>query len=854
MHGRVRQVGFILSLVILSPILIMGSTATGQPSPSQWKDVTGALMSAAEQPQVSRKSWYIPGCEPQMAVVEDYGMRAERDVCVVSSGNIQLGVYRQSANGATLYALQRNSGGAFHRVTNLTVNPSSLVLLPDSTILGASQVDSDALAMYSLASLHERLVEIPIATGPSTYNTVYDVDTQDIIKFVDSAGRTFPVRAIAVSNNKKFAVAQSHGRGVVRVNLETRAVKQISDDTAGQLATVLGISDDGKQAVVTGDVHAPHRIYTELDECGSDEVGMDFTTRNRCYGVSFAINIEPQLFDAVVYEVKVSGDREFVVYTWSEATGRSRMLSFTPDPSSYRLDYLALGDSYSSGEGDIERKRDGSSYYLPGTGLDKDDCHIGSRSYPFLLRDKWEVADSKMKSVACSGAMVVSDYFSPPNTYPGQNNRLKNHKDLSAARDAALKQFTPGHVPQLEFVKKYQPKLITFTGGGNDIGFKRILEYCAGAYWQDFTPIINLFSDCGYVHEGSELQRLLYDSIDSQYYYNKRFITEVQRVSPTTKIVTIGYPSFITEQSSTGCVPNSGLLTRAEIQMLNKMVDYMNSMLQRLAHDTSTHYVNITDSLKGGRICEGSKYMTGTWPAISGDAQAAERFHPNAEGHKQIAKTIEQADIRSLDAIPGPGLYELAKDFITSVMSYLIELGKVHKDEMARLQAKSGTLGPHSKYSVTVYSDPVDLGTFTAGSDGSIDQEVSFKGIPAGQHVLVVKGVDELGDPIRLYQFIEVEVLRPAANKQHSHNNGEHQSRAVSSFVQSSTASEESASELMAGLNVTDAGNTQAQAAQVSTMEQKQGNDGYLFWLAAGMSIVIGVLVKVVYGVNKTRD
>src|SRR5690606_18148670 len=81
-------------------------------------------------------------------------------------------------------------------------------------------------------------------------------------------------------------------------------------------------------------------------------------------------------------------------------------------PSTPQLDYLALGDSYSSGEGDIERRSNGSTYYLEGTdvtgdyekGIPEEKCHVSNRSYPFVLQQSGAVEGDRIQSVACSGA------------------------------------------------------------------------------------------------------------------------------------------------------------------------------------------------------------------------------------------------------------------------------------------------------------------------------------------------------------------------------------------------------------------------------------------------------------------
>lgn len=331
--------------------------------------------------------------------------------------------------------------------------------------------------------------------------------------------------------------------------------------------------------------------------------------------------------------------------------------SASPPSASQQLDYLALGDSFSSGEGDIGRKSDGSSYYLLVTDYTKG-CHISTRSYPFALRQTWGIAEDKMKSVACSGAQVLPDYYGRLGGYLGQGGRLKGINDIVGAQDIALQNFIPGRVPQIEFVKKYQPKIITLTGGGNDVGFGRILSDCASVYWEDYWRFVP--SDCSYAVEGSGARSSLLDAIDTQFLITKQLINGLKSASPESKIIVIGYPSFVYDGLS-GCEPaNVGNLSANERRMVNGMTSRLNRALQRAAHDTGVSFVDIGDSLKGGRLCEGSAYMTGVWDGIRGRAIDEERFHPNAEGHARIAKAIEQSGVFSHDTVPDPGFFKPA--------------------------------------------------------------------------------------------------------------------------------------------------------------------------------------------------
>lgn len=134
--------------------------------------------------------------------------------------------------------------------------------------------------------------------------------------------------------------------------------------------------------------------------------------------------------------------------------------SFIPtpqNPPTASATYVALGDSYSAGEGNAPFQPDSDN---PST---FDACHRSDAAYGPLL-DK----DLKLGSIlfkACSGA-VTNDFFAPnhdnPNGEPDQTSWLSD-----------------------------QTKTVTLTVGGNDLAFPNVLDHCITGYRPDDTPFIN---------------------------------------------------------------------------------------------------------------------------------------------------------------------------------------------------------------------------------------------------------------------------------------------------------------------------------------------------------------------------
>ena len=413
-----------------------------------------------------------------------------------------------------------------------------------------------------------------------------------------------------------------------------------------------------------------------------------------------------------------------------------------------QLKYLALGDSYSSGEGDIAY---GSSHYLVGT-IGKDECHISDRSYPFLLREHYNIALNDMASVACSGARVTHDYIGNDNNYVGQSGQLKNmqESDKVVARESALSNFAPGIVKQIDFAKKYQPNIITFTGGGNDVGFVNILEYCASAYL-GFIP-----DTCDYANPGSELNKILYDSIDSQYAYDMLFINTLKEVSPDSHIVVVDYPSFIAG-GDTGCkLSDAGWLNGSERDMMNNAVHYMNLVLQEVAHDSGVSYVNIENSLDGGRVCEKKDYVNtiadvGADKVKAGDPSV---FHPNAVGHEKIADTIIASDVFDHPAIPPAPNFTHRTDLIPTQSAIFTAPVQNISNGTMKVTTEPGQYAANKPTGFTGHSDEVNLGTYITNADGSLTATVPINNMPPGLHVIVANGIGVDGRPVVYYQFV----------------------------------------------------------------------------------------------------
>jgi lysophospholipase L1-like esterase len=210
----------------------------------------------------------------------------------------------------------------------------------------------------------------------------------------------------------------------------------------------------------------------------------------------------------------------------------------------------ALGDSYSSGEGNPP--------YLAADGCDR-----SAQAWPLLAAAKlhWAVTN-----LACSGAQTTHVVSTP---FKGQLPQV-----------AALAALRP------------RPDVVTITIGGNDIGFSNV-----GAC---FSPAI---PDCTGIIAAADLTILtvLPGRLAETY-------RAVEAAAPWAKLVVVGYPRLVPSHQSdvTEC---GSVLTDPERRALNHAVDLLNGVIAVQARRAGARYVDVSRTLKGHELCTSDSWL-----------------------------------------------------------------------------------------------------------------------------------------------------------------------------------------------------------------------------------------------------
>lgn len=301
------------------------------------------------------------------------------------------------------------------------------------------------------------------------------------------------------------------------------------------------------------------------------------------------------------------------------------------------LAYVALGDSYSAGEG-IDPFLD----TYPGDF----ECHRSPKGYPRLVSRPFReesIAEDPLTAgafdfAACSGAQSVDILF---------------HGQF------------PGIVRQLDHVSP-ETDLITLTIGGNDVAFSDIVVKCAMTWPLDKTCADEPFKVLGSgrtltLDEWATL-RLVLERQDLRTVY--RSLREASENEAT--IIVADYPHLITQQSS-AIVPRLCLeeaaLNYDERSWVRQKGEELSAVISSAATAEGVYFSSVIGKFAGHEVCDGSvldgssnEYMQGVSLSYSSYLDAGGgldpdvllklldggNFHPNGKGAKAYAEVFNE--------------------------------------------------------------------------------------------------------------------------------------------------------------------------------------------------------------------
>jgi lysophospholipase L1-like esterase len=674
---------------------------------------------------------------------------------------------------STNYGSVNQSGGVkfkntkkYHTLYDNVDDRPHLIPVPSSDVAITYTADASyGLYLYFNNALEPFVSKI---TPPGTPDFDYQLNQPPDAKLADKDGHRLATdyASISFSPNGIWMVVSVPNVAMVRVNLSTFEVLPfaqgfnytIGADPAPQTA----ITNDGRYATVASRDFDRFEIY-DLSTCLSapSTIVSPVACQSR--------NLQPIMRQQIsgytsANNLRFIGDTVMSFYANYEDGSQHKTSKFilSAGEAFHKLDYLAVGDSFISGEG--------ARNYQQGTDVGGNKCHLSLDSYPLLLGRDLDF--NAYRSVACSGAKA-EDIINTSNMYKGQANpKTEKQKRSKSDIDSILANFKPGYIDQLDFVTTYQPKVITISVGGNDIGFSDIFKKCAIPW--NIDTCYNSYEDR--LEQVREINSKFSDLVNT---YQK-----IKNSSTTdTRIYVIGYPQIA--KVGGDCALNVHLNSE-EIEFSQQLASYLDSVIEQAASKAGVAYVDTQNALNGHRFCETDPHsvamngltvgndtpglLHGLIPVPIGN----ESFHPNALGHQLLERAVLDATIGLTLPMPAPdpsaepptefGLPILQAPPTgrpVNITSYDYALSDdVLLRGTTNTTSVSGTdysLQPNTNYNVSLHSEPVNLGTYKTDSNGNLNASVQIpSNVPAGFHTLHIYGSNIADEPIDLYKTIYV--------------------------------------------------------------------------------------------------
>ena len=678
--------------------------------------------------------------------------KTSHQACVIDAG---YGAFAKSGY------LQRANSNVYGELRSSTGGSTAFMAIPRSGTglrLGGGVGYGTYAFFYD--NLEESLTSSILADGtvthrlPATYSAMLKDKSGNLLG-VDSGSAGF-------SADGRWMVADLPFIGTARIDVQTREVLPFGD--APNYAVGLSvniktaISPDGRYAVVASKNFEIFKLY-DLSTCGV--VPSTITTKVPCSSRDLLPFIRQQIpgFTSVA-SMRLRSDYTVDLYANSITNNISKLTRYLVTAAGQQAPsyhYLALGDSFASGEGAYQ--------YKASTDVTNNKCHLSLRSYPYLISSALGYGQSE--SVACSGA-VIEDLVTGDKQYTGQAKDGKKLEDRNVAE--TVEAMLPGYIPQKLFPAELLPKVITVSAGGNDIGFSDIITRCI---------------DSDTCYDKYEDRLMLAELVNGQFQPLSKMYNELKAANdPRAKIYVIGYPQVAAVDGS--CDMNVHL-NRDERVFAQLLISHLNGIIKKAAEHSGVFYVDVEGAFDGHKMCEATwSWETAVNGLTAGNDQinlplihgplGNESYHPNALGHSLLKEIILEKTGNFTTAMPTPNPSAKANELgpttpflqvpksnktirnlkhITGVEGGILKAGErwiIKASGLDLVFAGGSTLAGW------LHSEPISLGNYIVSEDGTVTIDVNIpETIEPGWHTLHLLGKNSSGEDVDAFKTVYVD-------------------------------------------------------------------------------------------------
>lgn len=262
-------------------------------------------------------------------------------------------------------------------------------------------------------------------------------------------------------------------------------------------------------------------------------------------------------------------------------------------------DYVALGDSYSSGEG--------VPPFDPATDTKTNKCHRSTRAYSQVFAPPNYQLNRTF--LACSGA--VTDNVGRLDAAGSLTGVPHPDDDSGVLQLARLDAATWG-----------QTDLVTISIGGNDAQFASVLKQC-------------VFLPC---HRGKRAKRIIERIANEVPGLLAGAYAAIRRTAPNATVVAMGYPQLFPNDPRERCpLGKRRVVSRVKQIFLRERGEQLNRIVASQAAAAGIHFVDLERAFSGHEPCgKGEEWLHGL--VVRGPTVFS--FHPNAKGQRAYASEL----------------------------------------------------------------------------------------------------------------------------------------------------------------------------------------------------------------------
>lgn len=318
----------------------------------------------------------------------------------------------------------------------------------------------------------------------------------------------------------------------------------------------------------------------------------------------------------------------------AQHSGGSGFDEATPLVRGIQGEYVALGDSYSAGEG--LRPFNYNTRGREADGPESNRCHRSQSAYSQIIQ--FRGTEPSERFVACSGAVIhdiYHDYIDETDEDGDVDEAIVDIEGEDVEKVRVHAQVRPGQVHE-------DVGLVTVTVGGNDMLFAKTVRFCLeqpDCLDQEFgtDEAGRRFVDYPEPQPLRDWAVATMDEVGGAY---DELFPQLAESFPNARIVVVGYP-FLFPDHAAGLWPDECTavlrrVSRDERLEIRELATMFNQLIEDRATEAGLEYASPVDIWAGHEPCGEDGQYTNSINPLVGEGS----FHPNEDGQLALAHVV----------------------------------------------------------------------------------------------------------------------------------------------------------------------------------------------------------------------